>query len=327
MRDDPETDEEPGKIVHEYRPDADERFAYMGLAAARRRAALLRLGRRHSWFLVCSRRSATRRWPRSSSRPGARRAAGSSAPSSAAAGSSRTGRGAARAASSSRAGATRSIRSRSHGPGILRPDGSVPEPPLADADTQAVALVALRALGVLSGEGATAALAARMAERVAVGVRTRHDGARGGRPPGGGRRLAARLAAVVGRAAGGGGGAAGGTALRARRPHALRPADAVGLHPQFDADSYHRGSVWPFDSWLGWAGLRAAGRDTEAEIVRAGVLDALERLGRPHELYAVGPDGPRPIPLSNRIQAWTVGARWALSERWDGRPSGLFSDP
>ena len=25
------------------------------------------------------------------------------------------------------------------------------------------------------------------------------------------------------------------------------------------ADAYHRGAVWPFDSWLGWGGLRAAG--------------------------------------------------------------------
>ena len=29
-------------------------------------------------------------------------------------------------------------------------------------------------------------------------------------------------------------------------------------HPGFDPQSYHRGSVWPFDSWLGYGGLRAA---------------------------------------------------------------------
>jgi glycogen debranching enzyme len=94
--------------------------------------------------------------------------------------------------------------------------------------------------------------------------------------------------------------------------------------PVFDADSYHRGSVWPFDSWLGYGGLRAAGRETEAEIVRAGVLEAIERLGHAPELYGVGPDGPRPIKISNFVQAWTVGARWALQERWDGRPAPLF---
>ena len=38
------------------------------------------------------------------------------------------------------------------------------------------------------------------------------------------------------------------------------------------------------------------------------------------ELYAVTEAGePEPIPLANRVQAWTVGARWALEHRWDGR--------
>ena len=59
--------------------------------------------------------------------------------------------------------------------------------------------------------------------------------------------------------------------------------------PAFDPQSYHRGSVWPFDSWLGWSGLRAAGRDEEAERVRSGVLAALDRLGHAPELYAVTP--------------------------------------
>jgi glycogen debranching enzyme len=45
-------------------------------------------------------------------------------------------------------------------------------------------------------------------------------------------------------------------------------------HPQFAPDAYHRGAVWPFDSWLGWGGLRAAGREAEAERVRRGVLAA-----------------------------------------------------
>ena len=89
----------------------------------------------------------------------------------------------------------------------------------------------------------------------------------------------------------------------------------------FEPHAYHRGSVWPFDSWLGWGGLRAAGRTEEAERVRTGVLAALDRLGRSPELYAVGLDGEvEPVALSNRVQAWTVGARWALENEWDGRP-------
>jgi glycogen debranching enzyme len=77
--------------------------------------------------------------------------------------------------------------------------------------------------------------------------------------------------------------------------------------------------VWPFDSWLGWGGLRAAGFAAEAERVRAGVLAALDRLGSPHELYAVADGGVEPIPSSNAVQAWTVGAQWALAHGWDGR--------
>jgi len=91
-------------------------------------------------------------------------------------------------------------------------------------------------------------------------------------------------------------------------------------HPQFGAIAYHRGAVWPFDSWLGWGGLRAAGREPEAEQIRRGVLAALDRLGDAPELYAVTADGPAPIPIANRVQAWTLGARLALEQRWDGRP-------
>ena len=89
--------------------------------------------------------------------------------------------------------------------------------------------------------------------------------------------------------------------------------------PAFDPHAYHRGSIWPFDSWLGWGGLRACGRQAEAERVRTGVLAAIQRLGDAPELYAVtGAGGLEPIALSNRRQAWTAGARWALANRWDG---------
>ena len=54
--------------------------------------------------------------------------------------------------------------------------------------------------------------------------------------------------------------------------------------------------------------------------MRTGVLEALERLGRAPELYAVTLAGEvEPVALSNRVQAWTVGARWALEQGWDGR--------
>jgi glycogen debranching enzyme len=92
-------------------------------------------------------------------------------------------------------------------------------------------------------------------------------------------------------------------------------------HPQFAPEAYHRGAVWPFDCWLGWAGLRAAGAADAADRVRSGVLDALERLRGAPELYAVTDSGPRRIAIANQIQAWTVGARFALEREWDGRPA------
>jgi len=49
--------------------------------------------------------------------------------------------------------------------------------------------------------------------------------------------------------------------------------------------------------------------------VRTGVLAALDELGPAPELYAVTADGRlEPVAVSNRVQAWTVGARWALLE-------------
>ena len=133
-----------------------------------------------------------------------------------------------------------------------------------------------------------------------------------------GRRLAARLAAVGGRARAD---AARAAAARLCEPdiltaHGLRTLAATD--PNFGADRTTtaarsgrstRGSAG--------AGLRACGRAREAERVRTGVLAALDELGRAPELYAVEPLAP--IALSNRVQAWTVGARWALEHSWDGR--------
>jgi glycogen debranching enzyme len=91
-------------------------------------------------------------------------------------------------------------------------------------------------------------------------------------------------------------------------------------HPAFLTEGYHRGAVWPFDSWLCWGGLRAAGHHEAAERVRDGVRRALTALGQFPELYAVTPEGElRGIPIANRVQAWTVGAMRAFELDWDGR--------
>jgi glycogen debranching enzyme len=209
------------------------------------------------------------------------------------------------------------ISSPSQGSGILHEDGSVPEAPVADADTQAAALAGLRALARLSGAAAHADAADALAARIGAAfdgdtmALDAHD-----RPVrGAGSQLGWLLWA---------GAPVPDAAERLAQPDVLTDFGLRTLsdrHPQFDALSYHRGSVWPFDSWLGWAGLRAAGRADDAERVRAGVLAGVERIGHYPELYAVTPSDPthpEPIAISNFVQAWTVGAVWALRHDWDG---------
>jgi glycogen debranching enzyme len=197
------------------------------------------------------------------------------------------------------------------GHGIVRPDRTIPEPPLADADSQAVAYAALCALG---WHDRAEALRARLSRDFVPDVMAIETGDRPVRGAGSqlGWLLWADALEPDARAA---------AAERLCAPdvltdHGLRTLSSDS--PVFDAHSYHQGSVWPFDSWLGWGGLRAAGRPEEAERVRRGVLAALARLGRAPELYAVTRDGAvEPVALSNRVQAWTVGARWALANGWD----------
>ncbi|CAN5502234.1 hypothetical protein BH10ACT1_BH10ACT1_41760 [soil metagenome] len=78
--------------------------------------------------------------------------------------------------------------------------------------------------------------------------------------------------------------------------------------PHFDADSYHRGSVWPHDNWVIHEGLVAVGRLDAAARVRTAVLDALCRLELIPELYAVHDDGPVALGVSQPVQAWASGA-------------------
>ena len=75
--DDPETDEEPGKILHEYRPVAEPPLRRGRLAGARRRAPLLRQRRQHELVPDRARRAPGRRARRGArGRPAGRRRAG-----------------------------------------------------------------------------------------------------------------------------------------------------------------------------------------------------------------------------------------------------------
>jgi glycogen debranching enzyme len=302
----PGTLEEPGKIGHEFRDATPEPFAEAGWPG---RGAFAYYGTADAtaWFLVLIAASGE------TGLEDARRAAADWL-----AGALDRGDGLVRHVPGEWPALTQQgwrdtvVATAAYGGGILRPDGSVPEPPLADLDTQAVSYAALRTLGEDDrADALRARLSGLVPEVMAVEARDRPVEGAGSQL---GWLLWADALDAEARAA---------AAERLSRPDILTPFGLRTLSsesPVFEPHAYHRGTIWPFDSWLGWGGLRAAGRGEEAERVRTGVLAALDRLGRAPELYAVTADGElEPVALSNRVQAWTVGARWALQNDWDGR--------
>jgi len=318
-RDDPETDEEPGKIVHEYRPHAEQRFVDMGWPVRDGELRYYGSADGTSWFLVVLETLGDDAL--TDELAGAWKAAAGWLERALERGGGLVRHGPRRASGGLVQQGWRDTTGphAAYGGGILCADGNVPEPPLADADTQAVAVAALRAVARLSGHSAWSDLADRTVALIAQSFDSQTmavDGSNA-RVTGAGSQLgwllwADALPADV----------RDGYAERLCQPDVLTDFGLRTLsssHPQFAPEAYHRGAVWPFDSWLGWGGLRAAGFTEEAERVRTGVLDALERLGGAPELYAVIEDGPQRIPIANQVQAWTVGARWALEHEWNGR--------
>jgi glycogen debranching enzyme len=310
--DDPETDEEPGKILHEYRPVAEPRFLEMGWPV--RDGALLYYGSADStcWFLVVLDALGDPSLV-------AELESGWRAAAAWLVRALETGGGVVRYGPRRARGglvqqgwrdAVEPVEGHPYGAGIVRPDGTEPTPPLADADVQAAAHAALRGLERLDpgggwGERADA-LQAFAADRFGPDVMALE--ADGTAVPGAGSQLGWLLwSGLVDNEA---------IADRLVAPDVLTPFGLRTLsseHPAFEPHAYHRGGIWPFDNWIGWLGLRAAGRPDDAERVRAGVLDALDTLGLAPELYAVTAAGElEPIPVANRVQAWTVGARWAF---------------
>jgi glycogen debranching enzyme len=325
-REDPETDEEPGKIVHEWWPRAPERLREAGWPVRDGELRYYGSADGTQWFLVllaslgneALSRELEDNW----------RAAGDWVK-----GALKSGGGLIRYGPRTAPGGLVQQGWRDaedpadpayHGAGILTAEGEVPVPPLADADTQAVTVAALRALAVLSGEPRWESEAATLATTVGelFDEEALAIAGNGERVTGAGSQLGWLLWASALSGA-----ARERAAERLCRPDLLTPWGLRTLsseHPLYAAAAYHRGAIWPFDSWLGWGGLRATGREDEAEKVRCGVLEAIERIGQAPELFAAGPDGPAPIPIANRIQAWTVGARWALENKWNGRAAALF---
>ena len=325
---DPLTDEEPGKIIHEYRPEPDARFEASAWSSLIRDGQLRYYGSADStpWFLVVLASLADAEL--AGELEESWRAAGDWLQGALERGDGLVRYGPRMAASGLVHQGWRDtvdpLDPSGHGGGILHEDGTVPEPPIADADTQAVALAGLRALAMLRGDDGTGEAAKALATRIEkhFGPDTMAVEAGDREVRGAGSQLGWLLWAGALSPP-----AAARAADRLCEPDVLTPfglRTLSSLHPQFDPAAYHRGTVWPFDSWIGWGGLRAAGREEEAERVRTGVLEALERLARAPELYAVTENGPERVPIANQVQAWTVGARWALENGWDGRrlPSG-----
>jgi glycogen debranching enzyme len=325
--DDMFVDEQPGKILHEYRPVADAWFTEAGWPV--RDGGLLYYGSADSttWFLVLLDRLGDAALA-DELEPAWRGAAGWLARAL------DTGGGLVRYGPRTGTGglmqqgwrdAVAPVQDHPEGAGIVRLDGTEPAAPLADADCQAVAVAALDALARLDPGAGWEARAAALRERVgeafvppAGGEWTLAVEQDGAPVPGAGSQLGWLLWAGALDGA-----AAAAAADRLAQPDVLTDWGLRTLsarHPAFRPHAYHRGGIWPFDCWLGWGGLRAAGRPELAERVRSGVLAALDRLGRAPELYAVGPAGElEPVAVANRVQAWTVGARWALEHDWDGR--------
>ncbi len=76
--------------------------------------------------------------------------------------------------------------------------------------------------------------------------------------------------------------------------------------------SYHLGSVWPHDTAIGLLGLVRDGHRREAAAVIRALLDAAARFDfRLPELYG-GDGGPAPYPASCRPQAWAAAVGPAL---------------
>ncbi|HEY1509132.1 MAG TPA: hypothetical protein VGF93_09045 [Solirubrobacteraceae bacterium] len=319
-RDDPETDEEPGKIVHEYRPHAEKRFEDMGWPVRNGELRYYGSADGTAWFLLVL--ASMRDQALADELSDAWHAAAGWLERALERGGGLVRHGPRNASGGLVQQGWRDTTdpNAAYGGGILDADGTMPEPPLADADTQAAAVAALRAVAVLSGDSGWLSLAEQTVEMIAGAFTPETMAVDNGdrRIAGPGSQLGWLLWADAvpepERSA---------YAQRLCEPDVLTDFGLRTLsaeHPQFSAEAYHRGAAWPFDSWLGWGGLRAAGREAEAEQVRLGVLAALDALGDAPELYAVADDGPRRIPIANRVQAWTIGAQFALQRSWDGRP-------
>lgn len=86
---------------------------------------------------------------------------------------------------------------------------------------------------------------------------------------------------------------------------------------RFNPASYHNGSVWPHDTILGASGMARYGYKDQAMVVVNGLLDALEAFsGRLPELFCgfprAGKPSPVPYPTSCSPQAWAAAVPFEM---------------
>ena len=230
---DPETDEEPGKIVHEWWPRAPERLQRAGWPVRDGELRYYGSADSTSWFLVLLASLGDRSL--TTELEATWRAGGGWLERALERGDGLVRHGPRRASGGLAQQGWRDAEDPAnpahHGAGILDAGGTVPQPPLADADTQAVSLVALRALAVLSGEERWQRAVARLARRVeeSFDPETLALASDGEKVAGVGSQLG--LAAVGGGAAAGRPRSGGRASLPARRSHPVGPAHALLAPP------------------------------------------------------------------------------------------------
>lgn len=89
-------------------------------------------------------------------------------------------------------------------------------------------------------------------------------------------------------------------------PYGIRTLSSK--EPDFRPDSYHKGSIWPHDNWIIAEGLRAVGHVRERDTLLNALFDAHDALGKMPELYAVRDGAVEEIPIAQYPQAWATGA-------------------
>lgn len=91
-------------------------------------------------------------------------------------------------------------------------------------------------------------------------------------------------------------------------PYGIRTSSTQDA--EFDPFSYHRGSVWPYDNWIICKGLQHLHFDLHANRIKKALLQTFRELGRIPEFYAV--ENNRIVDLThkkvkaNPLQAWSV---------------------